>query len=143
DKAAWTKVLDTLAEERINTLYLWNGHPFTSLLKLPKYPEAQELPTAQLDQNIEMFRWLTAEADKRGIWVLQGFYNIHLSHTFAKAHGVPFHLSAPTPLSSEYTRYCISEFIRQYPNVRFKYRAKTAWLKCAFSRSARISSPVM
>ena len=64
-----------------------------------------------------MFRWLTAEADKRGIWVLQGFYNIHLSHTFAKAHGVPMHLSAPTELSAEYTRYCISEFIREYPNV--------------------------
>src|ERR1017187_8345996 len=117
DKAEWTKYLDQLATQRINTLYLWNGHPFTSLLKLPKYPEAQELPTAQLERNIAMFRWLTAEADKRGIWVLQGFYNIHLSHTFAKAHGVPFHLSAPTPLASEYTRYCISEFIRQYPNV--------------------------
>ena len=117
DKAAWTKYLDTLADERINTLYLWNGHPFTSLLKLPRYPEAQELPTAQLEQNIAMFRWLTEEADKRGIWVLQGFYNIHLSHAFAKAHGVPMHLSAPTPMASEYTRYCISEFIREYPNV--------------------------
>jgi hypothetical protein len=117
DKAAWTKYLDTLVDERINTLYLWNGHPFTSLLKLPKYPEAQELPTAQLEQNIAMFRWLTQEADKRGIWVLQGFYNIHLSHTFAKAHGVPMHLSAPTPLASEYMRYCVSEFIREYPNV--------------------------
>ena len=117
DKAEWTKYLDGLVKQRYNTLYLWNGHPFTSLLKLPKYPEAQELPTAQLEKNIAMFRWLTAEADKRGIWVLQGFYNIHLSHTFAKAHGVPFHLSAPTPLSTEYTRYCISEFIREYPNV--------------------------
>jgi hypothetical protein len=117
DKAAWTRYLDQLAEERFNTLYLWNGHPFTSLLKLPKYPEAQELPTEQLEQNIAMFRWLTTEADKRGIWILQGFYNIHLSHAFAKAHGLPNHLSAPTPLSSEYTRYCISEFIREYPNV--------------------------
>ena len=117
DKAEWTTYLDRLVDERINTLYLWNGHPFTSLLRLPKYPEAQELPTAQLEQNIAMFRWLTSEADKRGIWVLQGFYNIHLSHTFAKAHGVPMHLSAPTPLASEYTRYCISEFIREYPNV--------------------------
>ncbi|MDP9051277.1 MAG: hypothetical protein M3O31_11255, partial [Acidobacteriota bacterium] len=117
DKADWSKYLDTLVAERINTLYLWNGHPFTSLLKLPKYPEAQELPTAQLEQNIAMFRWLTAEADKRGIWVLQGFYNIHLSHAFAKAHGIPVHLSAPTPLATEYTRYCISEFIREYPNV--------------------------
>jgi hypothetical protein len=117
DKAYWTKYLDQLVEQRINTLYLWSGHPFTSLLKLPRYPEAQELPTAQLEQNIAMFRWLTAEADRRGIWILQGFYNIHLSHNFARAHHIPFHLSAPTPLSSEYTRYCISEFIREYPNV--------------------------
>ncbi|SEG53023.1 hypothetical protein SAMN05421819_3331 [Bryocella elongata] len=117
DKAWWTRYLDTLVNERYNALYLWNGHPFTSLLKLPKYPEAQELPTAQLDQNIAMFQWVTAEADKRGIWVLQGFYNIHLSHTFARAHGVPYHLSAPSPLSAEYTRYCLSEFIRTYPNV--------------------------
>ncbi len=117
DKVAWTKYLDQLAEERFNALYLWNGHPFTSLLKLPKYPEAQELSTDQLEQNIAMFRWLTTEADKRGIWVLQGFYNIHLSHAFARAHGLPNHLSAPTPLASEYTRYCISEFIREYPNV--------------------------
>jgi len=117
DKAAWTKYLDTLVAERYNALFLWSGHPFTSLLKLPKYPEAQEVPTEQLEKNIAMFRWLTAEADKRGIWVLQGFYNIHLSHAFAKAHGVPVHLSAPTELSTEYTRYCISEFIREYPNV--------------------------
>jgi hypothetical protein len=117
DKTAWTKYLDTLVDERYNALFLWNGHPFTSLLKLPRYPEAQEVPTAQLEKNIQMYRWLTAEADKRGIWVLQGFYNIHLSHAFAKAHNVPMHLSAPTDLSAEYTRYCLSEFIREYPNV--------------------------
>jgi hypothetical protein len=117
DKAAWLRYLDTLAEQRTNALFLWNGHPFTSLLRLPRYPEAQELPTAQLEQNIAMFKWLTTEADKRGIWVLQGFYNIHLSHTFARAHHLPYHLSAPTPLASEYTRYCLSEFIRNYPNV--------------------------
>lgn len=117
DKAEWTKYLDMLAEERYNALYLWNGHPFTSLLKLPKYPEAQELPTAQLDENIAMFKWLTAEADRRGIWVVQGFYNIHLSHAFARAHHLPYHLSAPNPLASEYTRYAISEFVRQYPHA--------------------------
>ncbi len=117
DKAAWTKYLDMLAEERYNTLYLWNGHPFTSLLKLPKYPEAQELPTAQLDENIALFKWLTAEADRRGIWVLQGFYNIHLSHTFARAHHLPYHLSAPNAEASAYTRYVISEFVREYPHA--------------------------
>ncbi|HVU48358.1 MAG TPA: hypothetical protein VHD85_19670 [Terracidiphilus sp.] len=117
DKAEWIKYLDMLADERYNTLYLWNGHPFTSLLKLPKYPEAQELPTAQLEQNIAMFKWLTAEADKRGIWVLQGFYNIHLSHAFARAHHLPYHLSAPDPVAAAYTRYAISEFVREYPHA--------------------------
>jgi hypothetical protein len=117
DKAEWTKYLDMLAAERYNTLYLWNGHPFTSLLKLPKYPEAQELPTAQLEQNIAMFKWLTAEADKRGIWVLQGFYNIHLSHAFARAHKMPYHLAAPNAEASAYTRYAISEFVREYPHA--------------------------
>jgi hypothetical protein len=117
DKAQWIEYLDMLAEERYNTLYLWNGHPFTSLLKLPRYPEAQELPTAQLDQNMAMFKWLTAEADRRGIWVLQGFYNIHLSHAFARAHHLPYHLSAPDPVASAYTRYAIAEFIRTYPDA--------------------------
>jgi hypothetical protein len=117
DKAAWTKYLDMLAANRFNALYLWNGHPFSSLLKLPKYPEAQELTDAQLAQNIEIFHWLTAEADKRGIWVIQGFYNIHLSHKFAAAHHLPNHLSKPNPEATAYTRYCVSEFIREYPSV--------------------------
>jgi hypothetical protein len=117
DKSLWTRYLDMLAGERINALFLWNGHPFTSLLKLPRYPEAQELSDAQLQQNIAMFRWLTSEADRRGIWIIQGFYNIHLSHTFARAHHLPYHLSAPNPLATAYTRYAISEFIREYPHV--------------------------
>jgi hypothetical protein len=117
DRAFWTRYLDLLVDNRTNALFLWNGHPFSSLLRLPKYPEAQELPSAQLEKNIEMFRWITSEADRRGIWVLQGFYNIHLSHTFARAHNLPYHLTAPTPIATEYTRYAISEFIREYPNV--------------------------
>ncbi|MGH9607741.1 MAG: hypothetical protein ACRD3N_18795 [Terracidiphilus sp.] len=117
NKAEWIEHLDMLAEERYNTLYLWNGDPFPSLLKLPRYPEAQELPTAELDRNIAMFHWLTKQANMRGIWILQGFYNIHLSHTFAEAHHLPFHLSRPTPLATAYMRYAISQFVEHYPNV--------------------------
>lgn len=117
NKAEWIRYLNFLVNNRYNTLYLWNGHPFTSLLKLPKYPEAQEISTAQLNENIAMFKWLTREADKRGIWVVQGFYNIHLSHAFARAHGLPYHLKHPTPLASQYTQYVISQFIKTYPNV--------------------------
>jgi hypothetical protein len=117
DRAHWTRYLDYLLENRMNTLYLWNGHPFTSLLKLERYPDAQELTDEQLQRNIEMFRWLTTEADKRGIWVIQLFYNIHISHALARSRGVGFHHTTPTELTSAYTRYCVSEFIKTYPNV--------------------------
>ena len=117
DKALWTRYLDFLVDNRMNTLYLWNGHPFTSLLKLPKYPDAQELTDEQLARNIEMFRWLATECDRRGIWLIQGFYNIHISHALARKRGLPFQLSTPNDFVSQYTRYCVSEFIRTYPNV--------------------------
>ena len=117
DKALWTKYLDLLVECRFNSLYLWNGHPFTSILKLEKYPDAQELSDEQLQRNIEQFNWLCQEADRRGIWVIQFFYNIHISHALAKSRKIAMRLSKPTPLASEYTRYCISEFVRNYPHV--------------------------
>ena len=31
-----------LVENRMNSLYLWNGHPFASLVKLEEYPFAVE-----------------------------------------------------------------------------------------------------
>jgi len=40
DKALWIKYLDMLTENRINSLYLWSGHPFASLVKLKDYPYA-------------------------------------------------------------------------------------------------------
>jgi len=44
DKAEWTKYLDQLAEQRTNALFLWNGHPFTSLLKLRSTPKRRNFP---------------------------------------------------------------------------------------------------
>lgn len=119
DRAHWTRYLDFLLENRMNTLYLWTGHPFTSLLELPRYPEARELAPEQLRKNIETFTWLTSEADKRGIWVIQKFYNIHISHALAKARNVPIVYSRPTELASAYMRYVVSEFIRSYKHVGF------------------------
>lgn len=117
DKALWREYLDFLAENRMNTLYLWNGHPFASLVRLKDYPEAVEVPDAIFDKNVEMFRWLTTECDKRGIWLVQMFYNIFLPKPLADKHGISTQLAVPTPLASDYTRKSIAEFVKQYPNV--------------------------
>ncbi len=117
DKELWTEYLDSLVANRMNTLYLWNGHPFASLVKLKDYPEAVEVSPEVFAQNVEMFHWLTSECDKRGIWLVQMFYNIFLPKPLADKHGVSTQLAAPTPLASDYTRKSIAEFVKQYPNV--------------------------
>jgi len=120
DRARMLRYLDLLAENRYNTIFFWNGHPFPYFLKLPKYPEARMLDEAALQRNMDQFRWFTQEADRRGIWTVLHFYNIHVSPSFAKAHeheGVHVQNDTPTPLLVNYMRYCVSEFVRSYPNV--------------------------
>jgi hypothetical protein len=117
DKELWREYLDSLVGNRMNTLYLWSGHPFASLVRLKDYPEAVEVSPEVFAQNVEMFRWLATECDKRGIWLVQMFYNIFLPKPLAEKHGLATQLSAPTPLAADYTRKSIAEFVKQYPNV--------------------------
>ncbi len=119
DQELWIKYLDMMVENRYNALYLWNGHPFASLVKLPDYPYAVEVDDATFEKNKEIFAFLTEEADKRGIWVIQMFYNIIVSKPFAEHHGLKTQdRSRPIiPVIADYTRKSIAAFIENYPNV--------------------------
>jgi len=119
DKTLWIKYLDMMVEGRYNSLYLWNGHPFASLVKLKDYPYAVEVDDATFKKNEEIFAFLTTEADKRGIFVIQMFYNIIVSKPFAEHN----HLKTQDrerpiiPIIADYTRKSIAAFIEKYPNV--------------------------
>lgn len=117
DKTLWREYLDFLVANRMNTLYLWSGHPFASLVRLKDYPYAVEVPEDIFQKNQEQFRWLAQECDKRGVWLVQMFYNILVSKPFAETNGISTQLSEPTPLVADYTRKSIAEFVNQYPNV--------------------------
>lgn len=119
DKALWIEYLDMLAKNKMNTLYLWNGHPFASLVRLKDYPFAVEVDDETFRKNEEIFAFLTEEAKKRGIWVIQMFYNILVSKPFAEHYGIRTQdRSRPIdPLISDYTRKSIAAFIEKYPNV--------------------------
>jgi len=121
DKSLWTRYLDMLAADNMNTVYLWNGHPFASLVKLDDYPFAPEVDEATMALNREMFTFLTTEASRRGIKVIQMFYNIILSKPFADHYGLKTQdRNRPvTPLIADYTRKSIAAFVREYPNVGF------------------------
>lgn len=119
DKEHWVDYLDMMEENRYNTLYLWNGHPFSSLVKLADYPEALEVDEATFAKNEKVYRFLTEEANKRGIWVIQMFYNIILPKPFAEKHGLKTQERnrVITPLIEDYTRKSIAAFVEKYPNV--------------------------
>src|SRR5690606_30086071 len=51
DKDLWVRYLDMMLENRYNSLYLWNGHPFSSLVKLKEYPYAIEVDEATFAKN--------------------------------------------------------------------------------------------
>jgi len=121
DKALWTQYLDMLAADNMNTVYLWNGHPFASLVKLDDYPFAPEVDEATMKLNRDMFSFLTTEAERRGIKVIQMFYNIILSKPFADHYGLKTQdRNRPiTPLVADYTRKSIAAFVHDYPNVGF------------------------
>ena len=119
DKEQWIRYLDMMVENKFNALYLWNGHPFASLVRLKDYPFAVEVDDETLRKNEEIYSFLTHEADRRGIWVIQMFYNIILSKPFADHYGLKTQdRHRPiTPLISDYTRKSIAAFIEKYPNV--------------------------
>jgi hypothetical protein len=119
DRSQWIRYLDMLVDNRMNALYLWNGHPFASLVRLPDYPYAVEVDEVTFKKNEEIYRFLTAEAEKRGIWVIQMFYNIIVSKPFAERHGLKTQdRERPImPLIADYTRKSIAAFVEKYPNV--------------------------
>jgi len=119
DTILWKKYLDLLVNNKMNALYLWNGHPFASLVRLEDYPYAIEVDEKTFELNKKIYNFLTREANRRGIWVIQMFYNIIVSKPFANYHGIETqNRNRPiTPLLSDYTRKSIATFIKEYPNV--------------------------
>lgn len=119
DKKLWAEYLDMMVSNRLNSLYLWNGHPFASLVKLKEYPFAVEVDDLTFKKNEEIYKFITEEANKRGIWVIQMFYNILVSKPFAEHYSIKTQdrSRAISPLLSDYTRKSIAAFIEKYPNV--------------------------
>jgi hypothetical protein len=119
EKKLWLQVLDSMLENRMNSLYLWNGHPFASLVKLKDYPYAVEVDEATFKKNEEIYRFISTEAEKRGIWVIQMFYNIIVSKPFAEYHKIKTQeRERPIiPLIADYTRKSIAAFVEKFPNV--------------------------
>lgn len=117
DKPMWLAMLDQLLLMRCNVLYIWQGHPFSSLVKLQDYPEALEVSESDYEQNREVFSWLTREASRRGIWIVLKFYNIHIPLPFSTHHSLEHLQTFPLPITADYTRKSVAKFVEDFPHV--------------------------
>ncbi|MGL5913956.1 MAG: hypothetical protein ACRCZB_07300 [Bacteroidales bacterium] len=119
DKQMCVDYLNLLVSNKINTLFLWSKHPFSSLVKLKDYPYALEISDEDFEKNVEFFEFLLKEADRRGILVVQKFHNIVVPKSFAQRHRLSVQDLGHTilPVVADYTRKSITAFIEKYPNV--------------------------
>ena len=117
DRPLLTKYLDCLEANRFNTIFLWSGHLFPSIVSMPEYPDATDLKPAELDRNQKQFRWFTDECAKRNIRVLMHFYQIHLPRSLAKSRKIPMHYSKPNDFAKKYVRYALGRFLAEFNSV--------------------------
>jgi len=92
----------------MNTLYLWNGHPFASLVKLDDYPYALEVSEEVYQRNVEMYRLLTQEADNAASGSFRCSTTSLYQSRLPNINHIETQHAAPTPLIADYTRKSIT-----------------------------------
>jgi len=110
----WRKFLDMAARNRYNAITFWSAHPYGRMVRVAKYPEAAEVPAAELDRNIAFFRQLFQMAADRGLDTYLVTWNIHVSRAFAERHNVPA-AGFDSPLIRDYQREAIQALFATYP----------------------------
>lgn len=117
DKKLLTRYLDYLFANRFNAIFLWSGCLFPSIVEMPEYPDATDLPKEQLLRNQAQFRWFTDECAKRNISVLMHFYNIQIPGPMARARKIPLSYSKPTEFTAKLIGYCLKRFLTEFKSV--------------------------
>ena len=117
DRALLTRYFDYLLANRFNTIFLWSGHLFPSIVHLPEYPDATDLARDQLLRNQEQFRWFTGECARRNVSVLVHFYQIHIPKPLARARNIPVQYNRPNEFVTRFVRYSLGRFLAEFDSV--------------------------
>jgi hypothetical protein len=110
----WARFLDMAARNRYNAITFWSAHPYGRMVRIAKYPEAAEVPAAELDRNIAFFRRLFQMAADRGLDTYLVTWNIHVSRPFAEKRGIAA-AGFDSPDVRDYQREAIKSLFATYP----------------------------
>lgn len=121
----WKAFLDMMAENRLNSLSLWNLHPYTFMIKPKNFPEASPFSDKEMKEWKDLFTAIFRMAKERAIDTYIIPFNIFVSPEFSKAHKVNmdnldhhFYVKGDTSeLVKRYTRECVAQMLQEYPEI--------------------------
>jgi hypothetical protein len=121
----WKAFMDMMVENRLNSLTIWNLHPYTFMIRPKNFPEASPFTDAQLKDWQILFRGIFQLAKERALDSYIIPFNIFVSPEFSKAHNVNmdnlqhvFFVKGDTSeLVKRYTRECVTQMLQEYPGI--------------------------
>ncbi|MBN1819434.1 MAG: hypothetical protein JW833_01890 [Prolixibacteraceae bacterium] len=125
DTVFWKVFLDMMAENRFNSLTLWNLHPYTFLIKPTNFPESSPWSDKEMKEWQTLFHSIMRMANERAIDTYIIPFNIFVTPEFAKAHNVAldnlehdYYVEGDTSeIIKQYTRECVTQMLEEYPNL--------------------------
>lgn len=119
----WKHFFDDMALNRLNVIQLWSLHPFTSMIKLPDYPDValQDIQgfngffkKMSIDEKIVFWREVMALAKNRGI---QFHFMIWNLYTYGATGKYGITSDPENPATVPYMRKSIYKLFETYPDL--------------------------
>jgi len=125
DISFWENFLDMMAENRFNTLTLWNLHPFNYMIRPTNFPDACGFDDTELKKWQNFWNSLFRMAKERGIDTYIVNWNIFVSPEFAENYKVAEYSKGGTfftdgdtsEIVKKYTKECVTQLIDEYPDL--------------------------
>jgi hypothetical protein len=125
DPAYWEAFLDMMAENRFNSLAIFNLHPFVFMITPKNFPEASPFSAEEMEQWKHLHHEIMKMAAERAIDTYIVPFNIFVSEEFAKAHNVAksnfypnYYCEGDTSeIVKKYMRECVTQVLQEYPEL--------------------------
>ena len=114
-----------MVTNRLNTLTLWNLHPYPLLIKSKNFPEASPWTDAEMKEWQRLFHSIVNMATERAIETYIIPFNIFVTPEFARAHNVAmdnltheyFVNGDTSEIIKRYTRESVTQMLNEYPGL--------------------------
>jgi len=127
DMTFWTTWFDEMARNRYNVISVWSNHPFTSMIKLPDYPDVaiqnvtgldSYSKNISIDEKIVFWKKVMTYAHSRGFEFFLFNWNVWTDGATGKYGITDDKISAATSQPTiDYMRKCISTLWETYPEL--------------------------